>query len=347
MTPLLEIEQPGALTTVQDEGRIGFQRMGVPQSGPLDRLAYRVANALVGETGAAALECLASGPTFIVCAESLRFAFYGARTTILVTADGRTRAVRPGRSVRVARGGRVAIGAFADSGCGYLAFEGGIAAPRVLNSASTYLRGGFGGFAGRAMRRGDCLSGGCAHAAPRAESATDLTPPPAAGAPLRVTRGPQADALTTAAEALFLAASWTVSPDADRMGLRCDGPALAHANGWDVVSDGVYPGAVQAPGSGRPIIMRADHQTVGGYPKIASVIAADLPRLGRLRPGDVITFQTVTRAQAEIARRAQEDALARQIAAFHVPLDEDGAVHFESATLLDANLISGVVDARA
>jgi allophanate hydrolase subunit 2 len=158
---------------------------------------------------------------------------------------------------------------------------------------------------------------------------------------LRVIPGPQRDCFTNAAWQQFLGSEFTVSREADRMGLRLDGPRLEHARGADIVSDGVTPGAIQVPGDGRPIVLLADCQTVGGYPKIATVIGADLPRLGHALPGQALRFIAVTQAEALAARREAANALAATVASICTPgpaLDLDA--------LYSANLIDGVIDAN-
>jgi allophanate hydrolase len=132
--------------------------------------------------------------------------------------------------------------------------------------------------------------------------------------PVRVVLGPQADYFTDGAVKTFLSSAYTVSPQSDRMGFRLEGPPLAHAKGYNIVSDGVMPGSIQVPGSGQPIVLMADHQTTGGYPKIATVISADLPVVGRRRPGRTIRFTAVEVQEAEELRRKQEAAIQRQIA---------------------------------
>lgn len=157
---------------------------------------------------------------------------------------------------------------------------------------------------------------------------------------MRVVLGPQDSHFTEAAVATFLAESFTVSKDADRMGLRLDGPALSHVQGYNIASDGIATGAIQVPGSGHPIIMLADHQTTGGYPKIATVVSAGLPAVGRLRPGDSIGFRSLSTAEAEAARRRLEADIERR-ARNAVPAAGGGELN--EAALYVSNLVSGVV----
>jgi allophanate hydrolase subunit 2 len=165
----------------------------------------------------------------------------------------------------------------------------------------------------------------------------DLAPP----ARLRVVLGPQDDHFTNKALDAFLSQPFTVTPEADRMGLRLSGPPLDHAGGFNIVSDGIATGAIQVPGSGQPILLLADHQTTGGYPKIATVISADLPAAGRLKPGDEIGFAAVSLAEAQEARRSLEAAFDRRLRGL-VPVQTPAVLN--RAALYGGNLISGVVD---
>jgi allophanate hydrolase len=308
----LEVVAPGPHTTVQDLGRIGFQDVGVPASGALDRVSLRLANALVGNRpGAPALEMLLQGPTLKVLADSVRVALVGCSAGIEIR-SGSGRSVPAGRSVRLVRGEVFRVGALGDSVCAYLAIEGGPDVPQALGSASTYVRGCIGGLHGRRLRKLDVL--------PLVQGAADVRPERMLprpfdlelDQPIRVVLGPQADYFTDEAVHTFLSSEYTVSTQADRMGYRLEGPALAHAKGYNIVSDGIVSGAVQVPGSGRPIVLMVDHQTTGGYPKIATVISADIPVVGRRRPGRAIRFVAVEVHEAERLRRAQEAALQQE-----------------------------------
>ncbi len=332
---------PGLHTTVQDLGRVGYQAQGVPVSGALDPIALRLGNALVGNPpGAAALEILASGPSLTVAADTARVAIAGGGASLAI-GDG-SRVVPGWQSVTLTRGETLQVNLGREAVCAYLAAEGGIAVPLVLGSASTYVRAALGGFAGRAMRRGDLVPLAIERAPEREERCITSLPPSASLQPIRVVLGPQQDYFTDAALAALLEAEFRVSKDADRMGMRLDGPVLHHRQGWDIVSDAIATGAIQVPGSGRPILLLADHQTTGGYPKIATIISADLPVVGRRRPGDAVRFAAVSVDEAEhLARDAERrlDALAASIA----PVAGEGGI--DLATLYAGNLISGVVTA--
>lgn len=309
----LEVIAPGLHTTVQDLGRIGYQDVGVPASGPLDRISHSLANALVGNPpGTAVLEMLLQGPTLKVIAESARIALVGCNAGIEILSGG-AGTIPAGRSVRLTRGEIFRIGALRDSVWAYLAIEGGPDIPPVLGSTSTYVRGAIGGFQGRRLQPGDVVSLNLAGVDVRAEHGLSRPLDLALDQPIRAVLGPQADYFTDDAMNTFLSSDYRVSPQADRMGYRLEGPALAHAKGYDIVSDGIVTGAIQVPGSGLPIVLMVDHQTIGGYPKIATVISADIPVVARRRPGRPIRFVAVDVREAERLRSEQEAALRQEL----------------------------------
>ena len=313
MTHALKVIGAGPHTTVQDLGRTGYQDVGVPASGPLDRISLNLANALVGNPpGTAALEMLLQGPTLEVTAETVRIALVGCNAGIEMR-SGAAGIIPAGRSVRLTRGEVFRIGALRDSVCAYLAIEGGLDIPPVLGSVSTYLRGAIGGLHGRRLRQNDVVPLKLPSVDVREERALSRPLDLAFDQPIRVVLGPQADYFTDDAMKTFLSSDYTVSPQADRMGYRLAGPALAHAKGYDIVSDGIVTGAIQVPGSGLPIVLMVDHQTIGGYPKIATVISADIPVVGRRKPGRPIRFLAVDVREAERLRSAQEAALRQEL----------------------------------
>ena len=344
MTPTLKVIQPGLQTTVQDLGRVGHQKLGIPVSGALDTVALRAANSVVGNAaGTAALEMAMTGPTLEVMADSVRVAVAGGRTELQVLADGREpRRVGPLESVRLVRGERLRVTSIAGSAVAYLAVAGGFDLPVFLGSRSTYVRGGFGGLEGRPLAVGDQLHLAAATADQSAEqrlAGLALVPL----AVVRVVLGPQDDEFTPEAIRTLTGTEYIVTREADRMGLRLEGAQLPHTKGHNIISDGIAPGAIQVPGSGLPIVLLADRQSTGGYPKIATVISADLPGLGRVSPGARLRFTAVTIETAEAARRELE-AL---VGGFKSGLAIVGGGAPDLARLLSANLVSGVVDAIA
>jgi biotin-dependent carboxylase-like uncharacterized protein len=341
MSPALKVLTPGLHTTVQDLGRIGYQALGVPVSGALDGLSLRLGNALVGNPRAtAAFEILYRGPSFEVAADKVRIAVAGVGAALAI-GSGREHIVPAWQSASLMRGEEFQIVLGSGSVCVYLAVECGIAVLPVLGSASTYLRAELGGFKGRVLRQGDFVPLAIERAPARPEQRLATPLPPTGDQPIRVILGPQQEYFTEEAVATLLDAEFRISTSADRMGMRLDGPRLRHRHGWDIVSDAIATGAIQVPGSGQPILLLADHQTTGGYPKIATVISADLPAVGRRRPGDAIRFAAVTIDEAERLAGAEERYLAGLIASFEPVTDGN----IDLASLYTGNLISGVVTA--
>ena len=340
MKPGLKVLAPGFHTTVQDLGRPGYQAIGVPPSGALDSFSLQLANALVGNSpGAAALEILLTGPELEIAADTARVAVAGPGAGLATEFALRSPAPT-GDSVTLSRGDVVKVITGRQSACCYLAIEGGIAVPPVLGSASTYVRGGIGGIDGRALRRGDFVPLEMDRASARPDLRPSLWMPPTGDQPIRVVLGPQQEYFTEAAVATLLAGEFRVSRNADRMGMRLDGPLLRHRSGWDIVSDAIATGAIQVPGSGQPIVLLADHQTTGGYPKIATVVSADLPVIGRRRPGDPVRFAAITVEAAEALCRDEARRLADLVAALE-PVPERRGI--DLASLYGENLVSGVV----
>ena len=340
MTSTLKVVNPGVYTTVQDLGRRGFQDVGVPVSGPLDRIGLQLANALVGNAAATpALEMLLQGPAFEVMADSVRIALAGCNGAINAGGDN-ARSIPAGTSVRLIRGDAFRIAQLGDSACAYLAIEGGIELTQCLGSASTYVRGRMGGIHGMALKRGDSVPLERASVAQRPEKTLAQAFDLGLDQPLRVVLGPQADFFTKEAIATFLSAEYVVSAQSDRMGFRLEGAPLVHAKGYDIVSDGIVTGSIQVPGSGLPIVLMVDAQTTGGYPKIATVISADIPVLGRRMPGRTARFTAVSVDQAVALRREQEAYLRRCIGSLRAA---DTVVSIDMTALYTENLISGVV----
>ncbi len=301
-TTAITVVQPGLFTTVQDLGRRGHRAAGVPLSGAADSLSLRLANLLVGNPeDAAGLECTLLGPTLRLERDA----------TVAVAG-----AVFPGlpanRAVRVTAGTEIVLG-HATSGCrGYLAVAGGIDVPPVLGSRSTLVAAGFGGYAGRPLKAGDRLAV-CDAAATRVESRRAIESAAAElgtvrrPCVLRVIPGEQAD---IAGEAVW-SRSFRASSRSDRMGLRLDGEPLGLASReGSMQSVAVFPGTVQLPPDGRPIVLLADAQTIGGYHVVGQVIEADLPLAAQLRPGEEVRLQLVTIDEARDALRHCEAVFA-------------------------------------
>ena len=298
--------RPGMLTTVQDAGRWGVQARGVPVAGPMDPCSHRVANALVGNArDAALLEVTLIGPDLEFEDERI-VAIAGAE--FHVTLDGR--GVPMHAPFVVSSGARLTFGARQRGARAYLAVSGGIATPPVLGSRATHVISAVGGLDGRALRAGDRLPLLPSPVAqPAGAPVEPIVPLPGGTARVRVMAGPQREYFAPDALAMLESAPYMIRPDSDRMGFRLDGPVLTHTRGADVISDATPLGVLQVPASGQPILLMADRQTTGGYPKIATVITADMPIAGQLGPGDAIQFAVCTLQEAMAALIAQERAL--------------------------------------
>jgi biotin-dependent carboxylase-like uncharacterized protein len=301
------VVQPGLLTTVQDLGRHGFQRFGVPVSGCVDPRSAIIANILVGNPdNAAVLECTLSGPTLQLEHDSV-IAITGANLS--PTLDGEN---VPLYQAIFARAGQTIRFGPVQYGCrAYLAFAGGIDVPEVMQSRSTFLRAEIGGFQGRKLRAGDQLLLKKGGSLPSHLEKRSLWPEyqPQEIFSLRVVMGPQEGVFTSQGTGTFLGDIYTVSNQFDRMGCRLLGGYIEHRGSCDIISDGIAFGAVQVPASGQPIIMLADRQTTGGYTKIAAVISADFRLLGQLKMSDRIRFEQTTIQEAQEAFIAQRKAL--------------------------------------
>jgi antagonist of KipI len=297
---MIRVLEPGPQTTVQDAGRRGQLRYGIPPSGPVDARSFALANRLVGNlAGAAGLEFTLLGPRLRIEAPCT-MAVTGADVPVVVNdVPARTWA-----TLSLSAGDIVKIGAVRRGVRGYVALGGGVDVPAVLGSRATYLRGRLGGLAGRALRRDDVLRlGPAARVRPRTVLASALPAWPDEPV-LRVVLGPQDDRFTDEGIAAFLRSAYEVLPQSDRMGARLSGPRIAHAHGHDIVSDGVALGAVQVPGDGQPIVLLVDRQSTGGYTKIATVCSFDIPRVAQVKPGQRVRFTAVDVAEAQRLSRA-------------------------------------------
>jgi antagonist of KipI len=302
----MTVLSPGLLTTVQDLGRPGHRRQGVAPGGAMDAFALRVANLLVGNAGdAAGLEFALTGPRLKLSGDAL-----------VALCGGEFGDLPDWRLVRVRAGGEISLEK-CRTGCrGYLAVAGGLDVPRVLGGGGTDLRGGFGGHEGRALRAGDVLKvhrGVLEAHTMRPDAALhhfiapEVRPAYSRSPTVRVVRGPEAGEFSGE----FPQHLFTIETHSDRMGLRLTGPQLERrTTAGELVSSPVAPGTIQVPSDGQPIVLMADAQTLGGYPKIAHAISVDLPLLAQLRPGDTVRFQEVALDEAHRLWLAREHALA-------------------------------------
>ena len=302
------VVKPGMLTTIQDLGRWGLQARGVPVAGPMDPCSHRVANALAGNAaGSATIEVTLVGPELEFEDERV-VAVAGAEFEL--TLDGRT--TPHSAAFVVGAGARLRFGRRAHGVRAYLAVSGGIGVPSTFGSRATHLISAMGGLDGRALRAGDRVPLGDrlsvrSSIAPR--MVQPVVPLPEGHAVVRVLAGPQQEYFTGDALAVLQSSPYTISNTSDRMGFRLEGPRLTHSRGADIISDATPLGALQVPASGQPILLMADRQTSGGYPKIATVASADISVAGQLGPGDTIAFSVCTLREAMAALIAQERAL--------------------------------------
>ena len=315
----------------------------MPLSGWLDGPLARAANALLGNRpDEAVLELRGTGTVLRVKAGPVRVALAGRIGATCLRADGGRSALPAWRSATLREGDQLLLGA-AESGCAYLAVAGGLLMEPQLGSRSSYWRAGLAGVLGRAFRPGDALPCGAWHLTDPREWRS-RSPWTASDGPVRVLLGPQQDHFSADAIAQFLGQDWEATAAQDRMGLRFLGEPLAHlsAAAADIVSDGVTPGAIQVPANGQPIVLLADGQTVGGYPKIATVISADLPRLAHLRPGTRVRFEAVNLEQAHRALKDEHARWQRWLSSRETYLPP-GTV--DETALYTSNLIDGMLRA--
>ncbi len=334
MSALFVIEG-GARSLVQDTGFKGSRGLGVPKSGVMDRDALALLNGLLGNPlDCEAIEVALTAPVLRAKGQVM-IACNGALSGTITTPDGEVRDVKPWQSTCLFDGDVVRF--TPPVGVGLIGIGGGIDRPKVLNSRSSYPRAGLGG---AALAAGDEIATRFdvpIHVDGR-KFADDIPTPTG---PIRAVRGPQDRAFSEAAFSTLFNTNFDVTPEFDRMGLRLGGAVLEHQNGADMISDGITAGAIQVPGSGAPIVLLADAQTMGGYTKIATVIQADLPRFAHLRVGDQITFEEVSVTEAETALRENHAHLAALIDGV-ISAKPVGSVDLRE--LYSTNLISGMID---
>ncbi|HJV44485.1 MAG TPA: biotin-dependent carboxyltransferase family protein [Bacillota bacterium] len=310
----MKVLKPGLLTSIQDLGRYGYQKHGVIVSGAMDSYSLRIANLLVGnEEDEAALEITLMGPTLRIEQDSL-LAITGG--DLSPTVDGKS--IPMWRPVYVKSGSVIQFGA-CKLGCrSYLAVAGGYDVPEVMGSRSTYLRAGVGGYQGRALKEGDQLSykfpfelsiqvmqnlireiSSSSFFSTSWSVGREYIPQDSLLIKVRVMRGSQFEQFTVDSRNQFFSSPFQVTPQSDRMGYRLSGPILELAEPLEMISEAVSLGTIQVPSDGNPIILLADRQTVGGYPRIAQVIQVDIPVIAQMKPGSKILFQEISLDEAE------------------------------------------------
>lgn len=331
----LRILSAGPGVTLQDGGRYNFLRFGVTPAGPMDPFAFAAANVVAQvRHDATAIEISLGGIEVMAEGAAVTVAVAGGDFRLILGDIDWTGPVR----VRLDPHARLSIRPGRRGVWCYLAVAGCIAVAPTLGSTATHTRSALGGLKGRALQAGDFVP----ITRPKV-----IEPPLAAivapwlerpGNIIRVMLGPQDDYFAADQIAAFLNGPWTISTWSDRMAYQLEGHRLTHAKGFNIVSDGIAIGAIQVPGEGLPLVLMADRQPTGGYPKIATVIGADLGKLAQLRPGVQLHFQVVSLSDAVEARRAQARLLQAPIA-----LEPLVRTEFSSEFLLGLNLVDGVV----
>ena len=288
----LFVEDGGLLTSVQDEGRFGYQQYGVSPSGPMDVRSFHIANLLVGNPrGESALEITFIGP---------RLRFTKANTIAITGGDFRPRIngsdIANYEAIRVREGDVLSFGGLKSGSRGYIAFFGGLDIPLVMGSRSTLLRNGIGGLQGRRLQKGDEIAflNPSLHPAGRKKRSIPPERFPQKEIVLRVVVGPQENEFTDSGLKRFFWFEKIISNEFDRMGCRLECDPVEHKGDGNIITDGISFGSIQVPTSGQPIIMLADRQSTGGYAKIGTVISVDLPLIAQGRPGDRVRFVRVS-----------------------------------------------------
>ncbi|CAH0344331.1 biotin-dependent carboxyltransferase family protein [Bacillus sp. CECT 9360] len=323
---MITITKPGLLTSIQDLGRYGFQKFGVIASGVMDPISHRIANLLVGnEENAPTIEITLLGPT-IEFNESALISICGG--DLSPTIDGKP--VRLWRSVLVKKGSTLQFGK-CRSGCrAYLAVAGGYVVQSIMQSKSTYLRAEIGGFNGRALQAGDQVSFNppgelstkviqylarnlSPHAFVQSEwsVASDLIPNNKNSPSIQVIKGRQFDLFTKESQNMLFENVFEITSQSDRMGYRLKGSILSLDKAEEMISEAVNFGTIQVPADGNPIVLLADRQTTGGYPKIGQIATVDLPLLAQGKPGDRIRFAELTHEDAELLYLEKEVQMQR------------------------------------
>lgn len=310
---MIRILKPGLLTSVQDLGRYAYQKYGVIASGAMDPFAHRVANLLVGnDENTPTLEMTMMGPVIRFEEEAL-LAICGGDLSPEINGTP----VGSWRTILVKKGSELKFGPCRTGTRAYLAVAGGFSVPTVMGSKSTYLRAQVGGFKGRALKEGDCLPFGAkSELSVKMETyfraicendfsdagwfvASKIIPSYEKKSPVRIMKGRQFDLFTKDSQEKLLKEAFQVTTQSDRMGYRLEGPSLSLQRQKEMVSEAVLFGTIQVPSDGNAIILLADRQTTGGYPKIGQVATVDLPLVAQAKPGDKLTFSLISLDEAQ------------------------------------------------
>lgn len=307
----LRVLAAGPLATLQDLGRPGLGRYGVPTSGPMDWFAYRAANGLVDNAETAAAIEVGLSDLVLEAADELAVAVTGAGYEVYV--QGRLRPLW--MTLWLKRGWRLSLKKVPGGSWGYIGVAGGLQAEPVLGARATYVRGGFGGLDGGPLREGSLLTVEAGvTVGPIRQIAPEALPAYGEAVTVDVIAGPQAERFTSKGRRTFLESDYLVSATSDRMGYRLEGAPLEHVDGADIISDGMVMGSIQVPANGLPMVMMADGPTTGGYPKIATVVTADLPLVAQCGPGQGrIRFRAADVEAAQVKYRGMMVGLREQL----------------------------------
>lgn len=334
MTTGIRITKAGPGVSLQDLGRTGYQRYGVNVAGPMDPAAFATANrAILAAPGSTAIEVSLGGIEITAEGGPARVAIAGAPFEVALGGQPlpskTVLTLEPGTPLQVRAG---ASGMWC-----YLAFGSPLVVPEKLGSVSTHMRTGLGGVDGRGLAPGDFLPLGEISSGSGPSLAISAPWLDSHAAPIRILPGPQDDYFSSEELERFLSETWTISNQSDRMGSFLDGTPLRHRDGFNIVSDGITMGAIQVPGSGRPLVLMADRQPTGGYPKIGTIIWSDLGRFAQLRPGQQLRFEAVSWDSAVAARSKLVSSISGELR-----LEPLRRTDFTSEFLLERNLVDGV-----
>lgn len=288
MTAIFKVLSAGLQTTVQDQGRYGYQRFGISPSGAMDPYSMKMANLLVGNPlGEAVLEVARNGPRLEALAD-FSMAICGGNFS--PTLDGNP--VPMWKAMKIKQGQVLSFGRCVEGSWAYIGIAGGIDVPLVLGSKSTFVNGKFGGYLGRAIKKGDILDGNPIIRRNRFVH-PDLVPNYEKELSVRVVLGPHLDKFTPEGIRTFLTDAYTISPQSNRMGYQLTGPKIKHQASADIISDPIPLGGIQIPASGQPIILMAERQTTGGYTRIGTILSGDIAKLAQAPPGSHVRFVAV------------------------------------------------------
>lgn len=287
----IEIIQPGLLTTVQDNGRWGYQQYGMPVAGAMDIFSLEVANLLVGNhKHDAVLECTFLGPTIKFNTDEV-ISITGANMGPMIN----DRPIEMWKSIQVKADDILSFSGLKDGMRSYIAFSRKLNIEKIMNSYSTFLRGNLGGHEGGKLSAGQKISLVNSEPINQGSRLIDtFIPKLNTDSKIRVILGPQDDYFLDESIETFLSSNYKITNESDRMGYRLTGPKIKHKDTADIISDGIVFGSIQVPGHGEPIIMMADRQTTGGYTKIATIITPDLSKVAQMGPGSEISFEEVS-----------------------------------------------------